>query len=88
MADRKSFGHLSTRKSSTAWPTPAERWTFGATTITMTGRIHRWATKRPQKHSRRPNNLTATRPACLLNPKPITINSKDSRIERGAGHHD
>ncbi len=76
-------GLPSTKRYSTASLMPAESWPFGATTTTMSGRIPRWATKRPQKRAGRSSNFTAPRPARLPHPKTTTINPKDSRYERG-----
>ena len=82
--------NASTRRSSTAWQMPAARWPGGATTTTMSGRIPRWATRPPQKRAGRLSNPRTPYPARLPNPKPTTINPKDSRYERGnfrgAGH--
>ena len=49
----------------------------------MSGRTPRWATRPPQKRAGRLSNLRAPRPARLPNPKPTTINPKDSRYDRG-----
>ena len=75
--------NASTRRSSTAWPMPAARWPSGAMTTTMSGRIPRWATRPRQKRAGRSSYLMATRPTRLPNPKPMPINPKDSRYERG-----
>src|SRR5690606_15094446 len=62
---------------------PAESWPCGATTTTTSGRIPHWAIGVQQKRAGRLSNLRAPRPARLPNPKPTTINPKDSRYERG-----
>ena len=73
--------NASTRKSSTAWPTPDERWPYGATITTTSGHIHRSAIKPPQKRAERLSYLMASRPARLPHPKPTTIKTKDSRYD-------
>ncbi len=70
-----------TRKSSTALPTPAERWPSGATIATTSGRIHRSATRPPQKRAERLSDLMAPRPARLPHPEPTNIKPKDSRYD-------
>ena len=75
--------NASTRRYSPAWPKPAASWPYGATTTTTSGRIPLWATRPQQKRAGRLSYLIATRPARLSNPKPTTINPKDSRYERG-----
>ena len=62
---------------------PAKSWLCGAMTTTTSGRIPRWETKPRQKHAGRLSYMTETRPARLPNPKPTTINTQDSRYERG-----
>src|SRR5690606_34646871 len=62
---------------------PAESWPCGATITTTSGRIPHWAIGVQQKRAGRLSNLRAPRPARLPNPKPTTINPKDSRYERG-----
>ena len=75
--------NASTRKSSTAWPTPAERCPSGATITTTSGRIHRSAIRPPQKRAERLSYLMESRPARLPHPKPTTIKPKDSRYDQG-----
>ncbi len=75
--------NASTRRSSKAWPMPAESWPSGATTTTTSGRIPRSATRPRQKRAGRLSKLGAPRPTRLPNPKPTNINPKDSRYERG-----
>ena len=62
---------------------PAASWPSGDTITTSSGPIPRLATRPQQKHAERLSNLRAPRPARLPNPKPTTINPKDSRYERG-----
>lgn len=59
----------------------AERWPSGATITTTSGRIHRSATRPPQKRAERLSYLMASRPARLPHPKPTTIKTKDSRYD-------
>jgi hypothetical protein len=75
--------NVSTKRSSTAWPMLAELWPSGATITTISGRIHRWATRPLQKRAGRLSNLRTPRSARLPNSKPTAIKPKDSRYERG-----
>ena len=75
--------NASTRRSLTAWQTPAARWPSGATITTMSGPTHRWETNPQQKRAGRLNYLKPPHPTRLPHPKPPNIKPKDSRYERG-----
>jgi hypothetical protein len=70
-------------KTSVPWPTPDKNWPSGDMTTITSHPTHRSPTKPRQKRAGRLSYLMAPRPARLPNPKPTTINPKDSRYERG-----